>query len=45
MFMDKRLNEQQKTKGEIRSRIKRAGGLDQIKAAIKFHEDQEKKAT
>ncbi|CAO1613171.1 unnamed protein product [Parajaminaea phylloscopi] len=34
MFMDKKLNELQKTKGEIRSRIKRAGGFEKIEEAI-----------
>lgn len=41
MFMDKKLNELQKTKGEIRSRIKRAGGFDKIEEAIAFEDSQQ----
>ncbi|CAO1623716.1 unnamed protein product [Jaminaea pallidilutea] len=41
MFMDKKLNELQKTKGEIRSRIKRAGGFDTLKEAIAVQDGRE----
>ncbi|PWN28885.1 hypothetical protein BDZ90DRAFT_230895 [Jaminaea rosea] len=38
IFMDKGLNQLQKTKGEIRARIKRAGGIDKIREAIAFED-------
>ena len=43
MFMDRKLNELQKTKGEIRKRLQRAGGIEKIKEAIE-HEDRQRAA-
>ncbi|CAO1627152.1 unnamed protein product [Sympodiomycopsis kandeliae] len=38
MAMDKRLNENQKTKGEIKNRINRAGGFDALREAIRYRD-------
>lgn len=40
MHMDRRLNESQKTKGQIANRIKRAGGFEALHSAIRYAESE-----